>query len=133
MAERPVKKEAKNLEFQRQRDSTPVKGKFRFHESPGGTLKFPFKAYKKDEIKIYELTDGNIYTLPLGVARHLNKNCWYPVNKYSVNEDGTAQSIVGQKVQRCSFESLEFVDMEELEPAATSGIVTVKSISPETK
>ena len=48
MAEKPVKKDKKSLEFQRQRDSVLVKGRFKFYESPGGKIKFPFKAYKKD-------------------------------------------------------------------------------------
>jgi hypothetical protein len=116
------------LETQRLKDREMVRGKFIFHEVPGGMVSFIFKAYKQDPLERYDLKDGEIYTLPLGVAKHLNKNCWYPVHSYALNEDGKPTMKVGQKVRRMSFQSLEFVDTDDLTPVGTSGIVSAEFI-----
>src|SRR5882757_10396624 len=80
------KKETKpkpNLKFLRDRDRQIVKGIFRFYEVPGGILQFSIRLWKEDQVENYTLKDGDVYELPLGVARHLNKNCWYPVHSFS--------------------------------------------------
>ena len=117
-----------NLKYQRERDRQTVRGKFIFHEVPGGTMSFPFKKYKEDPVENFTLVDGQIYSVPLGVAKHLNKNCWYPVHAYMKDENGNPTMKVGQKVRRCSFQSLEFVDEVDLTPEGSSGIVTVESV-----
>lgn len=127
----PIKKEPlkkADLDKMRDRDREMVRGRFQFHEVPGGTLKFPFRAYKSDPVETYELKDGEVYHLPLGVARHLNKDCWYPVHAYQLDEHNRPTQKVGQKVQRCSFQSLEFVDIEDLTPAGASGLVTIEHV-----
>lgn len=106
----------KNWKWIRDKHREKVRGKFIFHEVPGGTMKFPFKEFKGDKVERYELTDGQVYTLPLGVAKHLNKNCWYPQHHYLLDETGKPSMRVGKKVRRCSFQSLEFVDIEDLTP-----------------
>lgn len=125
-----VKKELKkpNLKYLRDKDREMVKGKFIFHECPGGLMSFVFKAYKEDPVERYDLMDGQIYNLPLGVAKHLNKNCWYPVHSYQQDEFGKSVQKVGQKVRRCSFQSLEFVDIDDLTPVGSAGIVTVENV-----
>lgn len=123
-----VKKEAvkpkPNLKYMRDKDREIVKGKFIFHEVPGGLMSFVFRAYKEDPVERFDLYDGQIYSLPLGVARHLNKNCWYPEYGYVQGEkdvqggfspDGKVMRI-SKKVRRCSFQSLEFVDIDDLNP-----------------
>ena len=117
-----------NLEFMRNRDKEPVRGKFIFHEVPGGQMSFVYKAYENDDVERFDLVDGEIYTLPLGVAKHLNKNCWYPVHTHTVYENGKPIQKIGQKVRRCSFQSLEFVDIDDLSPVGGSGIVTVENL-----
>lgn len=104
------------LEQQRERDKKPVKGIFRFNEVPGGRMMFVYKKYKKDPLQKYELVDGEIYTLPLGVAKHLTQDVWYPENENVMDENGKVVARVGRKIRRCSFESLEFMDLEELTP-----------------
>jgi len=91
-------------------------------------MSFPFKKYKEDPVENFTLVDGQIYSVPLGVAKHLNKNCWYPVHAYMKDENGNPTMKVGQKVRRCSFQSLEFVDEVDLTPEGSSGIVTVESV-----
>jgi hypothetical protein len=128
IAKKEIPKQKPNLKYMRDKDRELVKGKFIFLECPGGTLSFNFKAYKEDPIERFDLVDGQIYTLPLGVAKHLNKNCWYPVHAYQMGEDGKASQKIGRKVRRCSFQSLEFVDIEDLTPVGDSDIVTVENV-----
>lgn len=111
----------------REKDQQKVRGKFIFHELPGGVVKFPFKKWKGDTLEFFTLKDGEIYTLPLGVAKHLNKNCSYPIHSYMQDESGKVSQRVGQTVRRMSFQSLEFIDNEDLEPAGTA-ILTVENI-----
>lgn len=103
------------IEQQRERDEKPVEGIFRFHEVPGGRMMFVYKKYPKEQVKKYELVDGQRYTLPLGVARHLTQDVWYPEHENVMDEQGKVVARVGRKVRRCSFESLEFFSSEELE------------------
>jgi len=111
---------ATNLKFQRDKDREMVRGIFRFHEVPGGRMDFVFKKYKEDPIEKFSLTDGDVYTLPLGVARHLNTNCWYPAYNYKSDENGRPVMSAAEKVRRCSFQSLEFVDIDGLETAPSA-------------
>ena len=122
------KKPKPNLKYLRDKDREMVKGIFIFHEVPGGSMSFVYRAYKEDDVERYDLVDGQPYTIPLGVARHLNKNCWYPIHSYSKGEDGLPAQKIGQKVRRCSFRSLEFVDIDDLTPVGDSGIVTVENV-----
>jgi len=103
-----------SLRYQRDKDREKVKGIFRFYEVPGGSMSFVFKQYKEDPVERYDLVDGKIYTLPLGVAKHLNKNGSYPVHAYTVKEDGKPSQHIGKKVRRFGFQSLEFMDVEDL-------------------
>lgn len=125
-----VKKENKpkpNLKYLRDKDREMVRGKFIFHEVPGGVMSFVFRQYKEDQVERYDLVDNEIYTIPLGVARHLNKNCWYPIHSHAVDENGKPTMKIGQKVRRCSFQSLEFIDVDDLTPVGGNGIVTVEN------
>ena len=134
----PEKKKevAKNLKWQRDKDREMVKGIFRYHEVPGGGFEFVFKQYKEDDVEKFTMIDGQAYTIPLGVAKHLNNNVWYPQYDY-VNTEGmfSAQSVGGsrvakitKKVRRVSFQSLEFLDIEGV-PTNAPGIVTVEAAS----
>lgn len=118
-------KPKKNLRYMRDKDREPVKGIFRFYEVPGGSMSFSYKAYKEDPVERFDLVDGGVYTLPLGVAKHLNKNGWYPVHSHMTDENGKPVMRVGQKVRRFGFQSLEFVDIEDLSEVGNS-IVTAE-------
>ena len=117
-----------NLKQQRDKDRENVKGIFRFYEVPGGSMSFVFKKYKEDPTERFDLIDGQVYTLPLGVAKHLNKNGWYPIHSYQMDEEGKHTMKVGQKVRRFGFQSLEFIDIDELSQVGTP-IVTVEKIN----
>jgi len=128
-----------NAKYQRDKDREKVRGIFHFHEVPGGVMSFCFKAYKEDPIETFTLIDGQIYELPLGVARHLNKNVWYPQYEHiSINGEkekisgGYSASLFGnsgpgmrvaKKIRRCSFQSLEFIQDEDLTPVGPAVIM----------
>ena len=99
------------LKSMRDKDRTMVRGKFIFHEVPGGQLGFMFRKYKADPLEKFELKDGEVYTVPLGVAKHLNTNCSYPSYNYKNDESGRPVVTIAEKIRRCSFQSLEFLDM----------------------
>jgi len=113
-----------NLRYMRDKDREKVKGIFRFHEVPGGTMSFVYRAYKQDPVERYDMLDGEVYTIPLGVAKHLNKNVWYPINAHQVDEAGNPSKIIGRKVKRCSFQSLEFLDDKDLGNTLIEEVVT---------
>lgn len=102
---------ADEMKKARERDNRVVKGRFRCLEVPGGQIQFCFKKYKGDQVRNFTMVDGEIYDIPLMVAKHLNENCWYPKHKHVLDAAGNPMQDVGKKVQRCTFESLEFSDM----------------------
>jgi hypothetical protein len=136
-----VKTESKakpNLKYMRDKDRENVKGIFRFYEVPGGTMGFVYKQYREDPVENYTLQDGQIYTIPLGVAKHLNKNGSYPEYEYMKTEAGfenhkvaygmgiNAGMRIGRRIRRFGFQSLDFMDPEDLN--ATTPIVTAEYI-----
>ena len=98
----------------RKRDAQIVKGQFHYLECPGGILSFNYKAYAGDPVVRYDLTDGEVRELPLGVARHLNTNVAVPEHQYLLDKNGRPSSIVNKKTRRCSFENIGFTEIEEL-------------------
>lgn len=113
------------IEMARKKDREMVKGKFKFYEVPGGTMSFSYKKYKEDPVENFSMVDGQIYTVPRGVAKHLNSDCWYPEYDFVKGEDVRSNYAVKSKVHRCGFQSLEFMD-EDMH--ADSGIVEVSKI-----
>jgi hypothetical protein len=104
---------ASELKIMRDKDRAMVRGKFIFHEVPGGQLGFMFRKYKLDPLEKFEMKDGEVYTVPLGVAKHLNTNCSYPSYNYKNDESGRPVVKLTEKIRRCSFQSLEFLDIKE--------------------
>jgi hypothetical protein len=109
----------------REKDRKPVRGMFKFYESIGGTMSFSYRKYAQDEVATYTLTDGQVHTIPLGVAKHLNTNGWYPTYTYMNDEHGRPVTKVGKKNRRFGFQSLEFT--EGFEEEKTSNLYTVQS------
>lgn len=127
--QKDIKKEDKitpaKLRYMRDKDREMVKGIFRFYEVPGGSLSFSFRKYKEDDVERYDFIDGMVYSIPLGVAKHLNTNGWYPVHSYQVEESGGSVPTIGKKVHRFGFQSLEFVDIEDFN--ASSEVMSVSA------
>jgi len=112
------------LLLQRDKDREMVKGIFRFHEVPNGRMDFVFKKYKQDPIEKFSMIDGQVYTVPLGVAKHLNSNVKYPIYTNSrLDEQGNTELVVKEWIRRCSFQSLEFIDLDDKSTIAKSNII----------
>lgn len=126
LSEKEKREKQAALKVQRNKDNQPVKGIFRFNEVPGGSISFVYKAYDGDEVEKYELIDGQVYTVPLGVARHLNKSGKYPVHAYKKDEDDKPSIDVGRMVSRYGFQSLEFMDIGDMDGLSPSVIEEVK-------
>lgn len=95
------------LELQEE-EKKQVRGKFIYNECPGGIMELSFKKFKGEPIKKYSLKDGEVYTIPLSVARHLNNNCCFPSYTFKNDEQGRPQTTVSEKVHRTAFQGLEF-------------------------
>jgi hypothetical protein len=132
-------KKANEIDLKRQweAESKKVRGIFRYHECPGGSLSFPFLKYKWDEMITYSMKDGEVYEVPLMVAKHLNTNCWYPSYDYKNDVNGMPKVTLSEKIRRTSFQSLEFVDLEDpgmksaTSQKAMSGVMLSNSALPE--
>lgn len=98
----------KNLRAMYEADRQMVRGVFKYYEKPGGFTEFVYKKYKWDKLERYKMYDNQVYTIPLGVAKHLNTNPKYPVHEHAMDEHGRPSFVVNSKVSRMSFQSLEF-------------------------
>jgi len=100
----------------------PVKGIFKNYECPGGAVKIVQSKYPNQPVFEMLMIDGHEYEVPLWVARWLNgidataKNlngkvgsCSYPKHEYAlVNDNAIPIEMIGKRVQRYGFQSLEF-------------------------
>jgi hypothetical protein len=124
-----------DLEAMRLKAREKVSGIFRFYEVPGGSLRFSFLQFKGDKVENYHLIDGQTYTIPLGVAVHLNNNGWYPSYDYvkieqplragQIPEESIAARI-SKKIHRYGFQSLQFMDIEGMQTPSSEVIVAEK-------
>lgn len=115
---------------QKEKDSELIPGIFQNMENPRGTLVCSIKLYDDPPVE-YDLTDGERYSLPRGVVRHLNNNCWYPEYKHVNGQQGTTgmrgannAGIPGTnnwqvmtKVYRYRFNRVDFGDDYDLNPS----------------
>lgn len=123
----------KNFRYLRDKDRELVKGIFRDYEVPGGNTSFVIRLWKEDQVERYDFVDGKMYTIPLGVAKHINKNCWYPEYEYAKGDKDTQMGFgpnttmrIGKKVRRYGFQSLDFIDSEDLSEVGGSNVVTAE-------
>jgi hypothetical protein len=89
-------------------ESKMVKGIFRCREPIGGSVHFFFRKFKWDKTKEYKMMDGEIYEIPLAVARHLNKNCSYAQHSNILDAQGNPTVNKDKMISRMNFESTEF-------------------------
>lgn len=106
--EKKVRREL--FEKKMQEDQKLVRGKFQCLEVPNGCVKFSFRKWPCEQIQTYEMQDGHEYTIPLGLARHLANNCWYPIHEYAVDKSGKRLPIIGTKVKRVNFIPMDFME-----------------------
>lgn len=113
-----------DVEYMRAKDNELVTGRFIYHELPGGCLEFVYRKYKGDPVDKYSLIDGGVYTIPIGVAKHLNTQCAYPQYEYIKGEPmvhevktfGHNMTMqITSWIRRCSFQSLDLTDELDLD------------------
>lgn len=102
------------IDSQKERDSKPVTGRFVYKERPGQVLEFPYRKYK-EPIKIWRFKDGEIYTIPRGIASHLQREGKYAIHEHCVDENGKPSMRIGHMVDRFTFESIDFLDEDNSE------------------
>lgn len=91
----------KEIKKMRDRDREQVTGRFKFYEVKGGTLKFTYASpFKEDPIETWEMKDGEIYTIPLGTARHLENAGWYPVRRDKQHKNASVELDLNNKSER---------------------------------
>lgn len=88
-----------------------VKGIFRNMEVPGGDLEFAYREFPGEPVRVYHFWDGQEYEIPLGVAKHINKNTKVGIRDYMRNAKGEKllTSCIGGWRQRYTFTSSEFM------------------------
>lgn len=117
-------------------ESRTVKGRFRFHECPGGSTKIQCSKYPGVPMFSQVMVDGEIYSIPLWVARWMNgvdvsagalsgngnakiNSCAVPQHAFTWNDrppecvmDQGGKIVpmvsVNKWTPRMSFESMEF-------------------------
>lgn len=72
----------------RAEDESLVKGQFEFTDAEGGYFEFCYRKYPGDRIAKYTFVHGEICTIPLGIAKHLN-NTKKKVRRYKNVEQPT--------------------------------------------
>lgn len=85
-----------------------VKGLFKNNERPGDKLSLSVRFYKGMKLFQQELQDGQVYELPLSVARHLNSSCCYPVSSHLMDANGNKFQGIGKWVYRYEFKPLDY-------------------------
>lgn len=92
-------------------DSRMVTGIFKNLEAPGGDLEFTYRKYKEEPFRVYHFDDGKTYTIPIGVAKHINNMTAVPEREYAKGPDGAKAlyTIIKSKRQRYQFLSTEYM------------------------
>lgn len=119
------------------RDAEMVTGIFENKEAKGQSAEFNLKLYPGDEFRLWYFEDGEKYTVPRGVARYLNTQCYFKEYKTIANEFNTeikqardgrrrdGEEQVTMKIHRYAFKSLDFSD-DDYDMTPSSLIEVVK-------
>lgn len=103
------KKASEIVEAERKKDEKVVKGIFKNLESPGGDVTFAYRGYKGEPIRVYHLIDGESYNIPLGVAKHINRQCKYKKSANLIDKNGKPIVGSGKATQRYEFVSTDYM------------------------
>lgn len=127
-----TEEDKKNLAAKNRRE---VVGRFKYYDNVGGTHRFTCVIDQGDpEDRVFTLVDEGVYRLPLGVAKMLNEEGWYPIRrelkdyKDTLNIDATdpRRYEITEKRQRYGFVPLGF-DQDHLD-VTTPDILTVNQM-----
>lgn len=99
---------AKELKVLHDKDSRMVRGRFQNFECPTASFGFMHRIYAQDPMEKYTMEDGEIYEIPLRVAKHLNSGVFFETSRHK-NKSGTL--TFKEKVKRVGFQSLDFENL----------------------
>lgn len=101
------------VQAMREEETREVTGVFRCMEPVGGSVTLSYRKYPGEQVKNYTFEDGKSYTIPLGLARHLNSGCAWPVHKYAVDPlTDRPKPEVGKWIHRFMFQSNDYFDIK---------------------
>lgn len=103
------KKASDMIETARKIDAKLVKGIFKNLECPGGDLQFAYHQYKGEPTRVYHMLDGQEYEIPMGVAKHINRQCKYKKSRHLVDKNGNKMITADKPIDRYQFVSQEFM------------------------
>lgn len=103
------RKASEEIEKCHKEDSRAVKGVFKNIECPGGDLEFAIRLYRGDPIRKYHLIDGESYTIPFGVAKHINRQCKYKKSTHLIDTNGRPIVGAGNPIDRYQFVSQDYM------------------------
>lgn len=93
---------------QKQRDKRMVKGVFHNKEQEGAPRTFTYAKYKGETPVTWTFKDGEVRTIPYGVACHINESGKYTTYVYESPAPGMAKMRIGKEMRRSTFTSLEY-------------------------
>lgn len=109
LSEEGKKTASERLTKARKEDEKLVKGIFKNVEAPGAEAMFSYRAYKEHPIQTFTLQDGETYEIPLGVAKHINRQCRYTRAANLVDASGKPMIGSGKPIPRYEFISTDYM------------------------
>lgn len=107
-----VSKKAVNkdsIEAMTDKDDRMVTGMFKNLENRGDVGFIACRYRKGQPIFVKKFFDGEIATIPLSVARHINQRCKYEKHGYELDDKGNHKKVVSNLVQRYEFVSTDYM------------------------
>ena len=129
-------------QYEKDRDAELIRGIFHYYEVPGGMMELVYRKHK-GKVENYTLVDGEVCQIPVGLARHLNTNCWYPIYEHSTVDSSMQRGVIARsqgsphkntmmriakKIKRVGFQTLEFTEYENMDHRPTN-IVGVETVN----
>jgi hypothetical protein len=110
------KQNRSEIEYEHDEYSEIVTGTIINHEQPGNPVEFWFRGNGCPDITKFEFADNAYVKMQVGVAEHLNKNCWINKDKDGINEVGKPVIVMGSQVRRYTFYPSGYFGPVDLKP-----------------
>jgi len=107
----PINKEPVNkdsIEGMKPETDKMVTGIFKNMECPGQTAFICMRLYKGQQPFTKLFHDGQTYTIPLSVARMINRSCKYKKDKHMLDEHGESVKVDDVPIDRYKFISADY-------------------------
>ena len=110
-AGKPINKTAVNkdsIEAMTPETDRMVTGIFKNMECPGQPGTVTMRLYKGMQPFHQTMLDGKQYTIPLSVAREINRSCKYKRDKHLLDENGNYDKISDIPIDKYAFVTMDF-------------------------